>query len=155
MEALLGKAKFFEKNKKYEEALEVLSELCVINKTFWPAHIEKAKVHISNGEWDQALESLTTVLSKDKNNVEALRIYTYYLLSRENDMELVVEKLDELMAALQMNEEKNADLYYNISRLFARYCGRREVILLKTQQFIDMALAQQPENAAYHSELGT
>jgi len=41
-----------------------------------------------------------TVLSKDKNNVEALRIYTYYLLSRENDMELVIEKLDELMIAL-------------------------------------------------------
>ena len=100
MEALLGKAKFFERNKKYEEALEVLSELCVINKTFWPAHIEKAKVHISNGEWDQALEALTTVLAKDKTNVEALRIYTYYLLSRENDMELVIEKLDELMLAL-------------------------------------------------------
>ena len=63
--------------------------------------VEKAKVHISNGEWDQALEALTSVLSKDKSNVEALRIYTYYLLSRENDMELVTEKMDELMLALQ------------------------------------------------------
>jgi hypothetical protein len=52
LEALLGKAKFFEKNKKYDECLEVLSELCVVNKTFWPAQVEKAKVHISNGEWD-------------------------------------------------------------------------------------------------------
>lgn len=102
------------------------------NNNFWPAIIEKAKVHISNGEWDNALEDLTQVLSKDKMNVEALRIYTYYLLSRENDMELIVEKLDELMAAVQMNEDRNADYYYNISRLFARYCGRREVILNKT-----------------------
>jgi len=47
-------------------------------------------------------------------------------------MELIVEKLDELMLALQKNEDRNADLYYNISRLFARYCGRREVILNKT-----------------------
>jgi tetratricopeptide repeat protein 21B len=132
IEALLGKAKFFEKNKKYEECLEVISELCVTNKDFWPAHIEMAKVHISNGEWDNALEDLMTVLAKDKQNVEALRIYAYYLLSRENDMELIVEKLDDLMAALQKNEDRNADLYYNISRLFARYCGRREVILNKT-----------------------
>jgi len=155
LEALLGKAKFFEKNKKYDECLEVLSELCVVNKTFWPAQVEKAKVHISNGEWDQALEALTTVLVKDKSNVEALRIYTYYLLSRENDMELVTEKMDELMLALQQREEKNADLFYNISRLFARYCGRRHEIINKTLQFMDVALSQQPENAVYHTELGT
>ena len=120
------------KNKKYEECLEVISELCVTNKDFWPATIEKAKIHISNGEWDNALEDLMSVLAKDKNNVEANRIYAYYLLSRENDMELIVEKLDDLMVALKMNEDRNADLYYNISRLFARYCGRREVILNKT-----------------------
>jgi tetratricopeptide repeat protein 21B len=104
----------------------------VTNKDFWPATIEKAKIHISNGEWDNALEDLMSVLAKDKNNVEANRIYAYYLLSRENDMELIVEKLDDLMVALKMNEDRNADLYYNISRLFARYCGRREVILNKT-----------------------
>ena len=30
---------------------------------------------------------------KDRTNVEALRIYTFYLLTRENDMEYVSEKL--------------------------------------------------------------
>jgi hypothetical protein len=78
----------------------VISELCVINKDFWPAVIEKAKVHISNGEWDNALEDLMQVISKDKYNVEANRIYAYYLLSRENDSELICEKMDDLLTAM-------------------------------------------------------
>lgn len=51
--------------------------------------IEKAKIHIYNGEWDQAVEAITGVLAFDKSNTEALRIYIFYLLARENDAELV------------------------------------------------------------------
>ena len=42
-----------------------------------------------NGEWDQAVEAITGVLATDRNNTEALRIYIFYLLARENDTELV------------------------------------------------------------------
>ena len=35
-------------------------------------------------------------------------MYVFYLLSRENNTELVLEKMDELFSALQMNEPKNA-----------------------------------------------
>lgn len=85
-----------------------------------------------NGDWEQALETVQKVLVKDRQNVEALRIYSFYLLTRENDIEYVLEKLDELIMAMKFNEAKNADLFYNMSRLFARYCGRRDTILQKT-----------------------
>jgi hypothetical protein len=65
------------------------------------------------------------VLIKDRNNVEALRIYTFYLLTRENDIDYVIEKLEELIQAMKYNEQNNSDLFYNMSRLFARYCGRK------------------------------
>ena len=85
-----------------------------------------------NGDWEQALETVQKVLVKDRQNVEALRIYSFYLLTRENDIEYVLEKLDELIMAMKFNEAKNADLFYNMSRLFARYCGRRDTVLEKT-----------------------
>ena len=66
---------------------------------------------------------------KDRTNVEALRIYTFYLLTRENDMDYVSEKLDELIKAMKSNEGRNAELFYNMARLFARYCGRRSTII--------------------------
>lgn len=85
-----------------------------------------------NGDWEQALETVQKVLVKDRQNVEALRIYSFYLLTRENDIDYVLEKLDELVMAMKFNEAKNADLFYNMSRLFARYCGRRDTVLEKT-----------------------
>ena len=67
----------------------------------------------------------------DKNNVEALRIYIFYLLTRESDVEAVISKMDNLFDAMKISEPKNAELYYNLSRLFARYSGRKEEVLKK------------------------
>ena len=153
LESMLGKAKVFEKTKKYDLALEILSEIAIQNKDFFPALLEKTKIHMVNGDWEQALETVQKVLVKDRQNVEALRIYSFYLLTRENDIDYVQEKLDELINAMKFNEPRNADLFYNMSRLFARYCGRRDVILERTLKMLDEAILLQPENADYHSEI--
>lgn len=75
-------------------------------------------------------------------------------MARENDEELVLSKLDELTLAMRQNEGKNADMFYNVSRLFARYCGRKESILKKTQSMLDYAIALQPDNSNYLTESG-
>lgn len=151
---MLGRAKVYEKVKKYDVALEILSEVTVTFKNFNPALIEKAKIHIFNGDWDQALETIQKVLLDERQNVEALRIYIFYLLSRETDLELVLEKMNDLMEAMRVQEPKNAELYYNLSKLFARFCGRKEVILKKTLSMLDIAIGLQPENSFFHAEIG-
>ena len=88
LEALLGRAK------RYDECLGTLSEVTVMYPNFQPALIEKGKIHIQNGEWDAAMENVSAVIIKDRNNVEALRIYCFYLLAREYDQELLEEKFD-------------------------------------------------------------
>jgi len=55
---MLGKAKFHEKQKKYDAALEALSEVAIQNQNFFPALLEKTKIHMVNGDWEQALESV-------------------------------------------------------------------------------------------------
>lgn len=140
--------------KKYDECLEVISEISVCFPNFIYAVIEKAKIDIYNGEWDQAIECITNVIIQDRNNVEALRIYVFILMARENDDDLVLSKLDELTLAMRQNEGKNAELFYNVSRLFARYCGRKETFLKKTQQMLDYAIAQQPDNSNFLTESG-
>lgn len=121
---------------------------------FKPALIEKGKIHIQNGEWDNAVECVTSVILKDRNNVEALRIYCFFLLAREYDPELLQEKFDSLQNALRNSEGRNSDLIYNIARLFARFCGRKPEVLQRTLQLLDMAIVLQPENAAYLTEVG-
>jgi hypothetical protein len=75
-------------------------------------------------------------------------------MARETDDELIVSKIDELIIALRKNESKNADMFYNISRLFARYCGRKASVLKKTQILMDYASTIQPDNATFMSEIG-
>ena len=55
---MLGRAKVFEKLKKYDIALEILSEVGIIYKDFLPALIEKSRIHIFNGDWEQSLETI-------------------------------------------------------------------------------------------------
>ena len=136
----MGRAKIFEKQKKYDVSLEILSEVNVCYKSFNPAFIEKSKIHIFNGDWDQALETIQKVMIEERQNVEALRIYIFYLLSRETDIDQVVEKMNDLFEAMRTQEPKNAELYYNLSRLFARFCGRKEAVLKKTMQMLDLAI---------------
>ena len=57
-----------------------------------------------------------------------------------------------MMDSLRVQEPRNGELYYNLSRLFARYCGRRAEVLEKTQQLLEMAISMQPENSAFHAE---
>lgn len=116
--------------------------------------IEKGKIHIQNGEWDNAMECVSQVIFKDRTNVEALRIYCFYLLAREYDPEMLQEKFDELQNALRNAEGRNSDLIFNISKVFARFCGRKPEVLQRTLQLLDMALVLQPENAGYQTEVG-
>jgi hypothetical protein len=53
-------------------------------------------------------------------------MYIFYLLSRESNIELVDEKMEDLKRSFNINEPKNAELYYKYAKLFARICGRKE-----------------------------
>jgi hypothetical protein len=72
---------------------------------------------------------------------------------RENDEKHLISKLEDLLNSLRQNEGKNGDMYYNISRLFARYSSRRECILKKTLVMMEFAIMLQPDNAEYLTEI--
>lgn len=55
---MLGRAKVFEKAKKYESAVDILSEACICFPNFLPSVIEKAKLHHQNGEFEQSLDAI-------------------------------------------------------------------------------------------------
>lgn len=68
-------------------------------------------------------------------------MYIFYLLSRESNIELVDEKMEDLKRSFNINEPKNAELYYKYAKLFARICGRKEQIIKKTMEMVDRACA--------------
>lgn len=55
---MLGEVKIYEKVKKYDAATQMLSEASVLFPKFMPVLVEKAKIHIQNGEWEQASDAI-------------------------------------------------------------------------------------------------
>jgi tetratricopeptide repeat protein 21B len=131
-----------------------MTEIQINYKDFTPASNIKARLLIINNEWDQVLETIQKTLMYEPTDIEALRVYIFYLLSRENDPDALMEKFDELSNAFEMHEPKNAELHYNYSRLFARVCGRNKEILDRAMRLIHKAIALQPENSDFNTELG-
>ena len=153
LEALLGKTSYYEKTKKYSLAIEAITDVTISYKDFAPANNIKAKLHIISAEWELVLDTAQKVLYYDQYNIEAIRVYIFYLLSRENDNEALIEKFDELFLAFNKHESKNAEAYYNYSKLFARICGRRTDVLKKAHELVEKACSLRPENCKYTSEL--
>jgi len=130
LEALLGRSAYYEITKKYNVAIEIITEVTIAYKDFTPANIIKAKLHILNAEWELVIETIQKVLQYDEYNIEALRIYIFYLLSREKDTDSLMDKFSDLSMAFNQQEAKNADAYYSYSKLFARICSR-DIDILK------------------------
>lgn len=154
LDALLGRAAYYEKKKQYPVAIEIITEITIQYRDFTPAQNIKARLHIINGEWDTVLETISKTLMFEPNNIEAIRIYIFYLLSRETDDESLTEKFDELTQAFEQTESNNAELHCTYARLFSRICGRKKSILNRCMTLVEKACLLSPDNSDYTSELG-
>ena len=57
VQALLGKAKYFELRHNYSGALELVNQVVVGQQSFLPALSEKMKLQLALQDWDQTLEA--------------------------------------------------------------------------------------------------
>ena len=57
LDALLGRAAYYEKKKNYQAAIEIMTEIQINYRDFIPASNIKARLHIINAEWDSVLET--------------------------------------------------------------------------------------------------
>lgn len=120
LEALLGKTRHLVIKKDYDAALECLNQAIVIYPWFLPAVVEKAKVHLSQNEWDSATEMCDKVLEQDPADIESLRLITLMALTRDCNPTAAAANLAKLVNALDHYEPRNAQLYVRISQPFAR-----------------------------------
>ena len=152
LEAIMGKAKYFELKKQYSKALDNLTQAIVIYPWFLPALADKAKMLMMMGDWDQALETTERVLQQDPFDIEALRISSMYSLTRDGDSAKASEKISKLLESVDRHEPKNAELYYHIARPLARLSGRKPPVLNATLDLIGRARKLAPMDSKYVTE---
>uniref|UniRef100_A0A667H581 Tetratricopeptide repeat protein 21B n=1 Tax=Lynx canadensis TaxID=61383 RepID=A0A667H581_LYNCA len=152
--ALLGKAQCLEMRQNYSGALDTVNQIIVNFPSFLPAFVKKMKLQLALQDWDQTVETAQRLMLQDNQNVEALRILALYYLCREGDIEKAATKLENLENALDATEPQNAQLFYKITVAFSRTCGRSQLILRKVQTLLQRALALNPEQSEFATELG-
>lgn len=77
-----------------------------------------------------------------------------YLLCRESNSNLLSSRLRELLDSVDRGEPKFPNLYYEISCLLTRLCGKNEEVLELSSTFLDRAMKLNSEESRYMSEMG-
>jgi tetratricopeptide repeat protein 21B len=162
LEAMMGRAKYYENTGKFTESLESLNQAIVLYQWFHPALSEKAKVLVRMGDWDQAYDTAERVIQRDRQDIEALRIMLLHALLRsssngdggdgDTSTQRVVKLISRLTESLERHEPMNADLYFECSRPLARLASRRSEILKLTLALVKRAQKLKPAESTYVTE---
>jgi len=179
--ALLGRSKYYERSaksdataaavslsgsnaaaassrKKWDRVLDDLNQVIVAYPNFMPAILEKARVLMLQGQWDESLLQAQRVLKRDPKDVSALRLAVLFHLTRESlggkGGAAIANKLNELMEAIEYNEPNNHALMYDVAQLVCRLANRNKNILRLTLVLIERACRMEPQSSAYLTEQG-
>ena len=154
IDALFGKAKYFELCGNYDEAKDTLSALVVCYGKFSPPFIEKSKVELAVQDWEQADETINRIISFDGKNIEALKFKILQNVCRKGAYEEAALQLRNLYGELEKVEPKNAHQFIVNAQLFSRICGRDAHILEATAMFAEKAASIASINSMAMAEVG-
>nr|CAD7199018.1 unnamed protein product [Timema douglasi] len=139
MDAIFGKVRYLEMQKKYDDAIGHLNQLVVRYPSFSPPLIEKMKNQLALMDIDQAVETANRILSGEPHCVEALKVKVLVVICRDGNYEEGALSLRRFFTELETNEPKNAELFAENAKLFSRICGRNHSILAETYRLAEKA----------------
>ncbi|PNW81978.1 hypothetical protein CHLRE_06g268800v5 [Chlamydomonas reinhardtii] len=149
LQALLGKAKIMELKKQLGPCLDVLTEINVRFGWFVPALVEKTRMLMMLGDWEQVTETLQRVLAADQQNIMAQAWNCMISLTREGNNKQAAKQLQDLFSSMNRQEPKNAELFFRVARPFGRLACSDPTLLGITYLMADRAAQLRPEMAAY------
>jgi len=156
LETSLAKATYFGMVKQFEFALEQLNH--AIGAQSWlPALLEKAKLLMAIGDWEQASETIGQAIQHTDGCIGALRLSALHAAIREADDNVVIREIRALAKALEQFETANSELALQTGKALARVTGsrRRQVTLVISTDITEkLAVGINSVNADYIAELG-
>ncbi|XP_056435886.1 tetratricopeptide repeat protein 21B isoform X2 [Gadus chalcogrammus] len=152
--ALMGKAQYFQYRQNYSGSLEVISQVIAGAPGFLPAAIKKMKLLLSLQDWEQTIDAAHSLLQKDVNNLEALRMLALHSLCRDGDISETARRLSSLLTGLDLLEPNNPQMSYRMSLAFSRTCGRSDKVLQLTGRMVERAFSRAPRDCEVATEMG-
>lgn len=89
----MGKARVMEIRKNYQGCLDVLAEVIVRFDWYVPALVEKTRLLLALGDWEQVLENIARILASDAFNIPALCYHALHTLTRDGNSKVALKHL--------------------------------------------------------------
>ena len=109
--------------KQYLSALDFLNQAVAL-QSWSPALLEKAKVLVHLGDWEQAAETLQRVLQQNEGSMEGLRLNVLMHMVQQADDQVTQELLRRMIKSMEIYEGLNADLFYKTARTLSHLAGQ-------------------------------
>lgn len=154
IDAALGLAAYYERRCSFDRALNILNQVIVSYPSFTPALVVKARLLMSAEDWEQALETTSRILARDKNNVEAIALEALHALVKDANYTVACTHLKALYSAVEEKEPRNATLIFSFARAFSRLSADNLPLLNATSKFAEQACILDPTNGDYVAEIG-
>ncbi|XP_001655859.2 tetratricopeptide repeat protein 21B isoform X2 [Aedes aegypti] len=154
IDANIGQVRYHQLNNDFEAAITVLNRLSVRYPELNIPLIEKMRCHLSNWNWENAVETSTRILNLEPTNLEALQVKILILVAKDGNYTSSLSALQYLFTTMEKIEPANGDLFMQTGQLFSRICGRNASILSHTYSFVEKAYKLNSSNAKYITELG-
>ena len=161
LDALMGRVKVLEASFQTQGAMDVLNHVIARFPNFVPAKSEKAKTRMAAGDWDAAMDTAGEILdsAEGREDITALRVRAFHALSMEGAGEAAKRAVRDVLGAVDAREPRNAGLYLDCARDFARVSGGNESILSSCALMLERAEKIAPDRvdvvkeAAYQQQL--
>jgi tetratricopeptide (TPR) repeat protein len=143
----MGGFKCLERMKENEEILDAFQEIAPLFQTFYPLYIEKCRIFLNNGDYENAIDYIKSKVSI--KHFEIYKILSICDLIYNGDFSSSLINLDKMWDLMISQEPKNPDLYYNNAQLFSRICDRKVDIIKKCEKMIDRSIEYSPKNTKF------
>ncbi|XP_028966731.1 tetratricopeptide repeat protein 21B-like [Galendromus occidentalis] len=150
-EAIFGKAEALKRAGDLHKALDVVNQGVVSFPGNLPSILEKMKVHMAMGDWEQVVDTSNRALSMDTNCVQAQRFQVVHLLCKMNNVKEAQRKIREVLASLDIVEPRNSWLYYETASIFIVVSGRQQQILEQCLVLMEKATSFSPKNSTFET----
>lgn len=117
---LMGKIEFFMMKQNESSALDIVHQILLIYPHFTPALLMKMKIFMALRDWEQTEDIALRVLQRDAQDLKALQMLTVIAAVKDGDMELVKQRLQALVCALELREPCNPSLHVEITAVISR-----------------------------------
>ncbi|KAJ1446031.1 hypothetical protein M885DRAFT_452913 [Pelagophyceae sp. CCMP2097] len=154
LDVLMARAAYYDAVGEPRKALDELHQAVASQASFVPALVEKAKLLVFQGDWDQAMEACARVLALNERNCDALKLVLLCdLTQKAASSEVVVDQIRAVGKSLDRYEPRNAALYLSTAKTLARVSSRKPAVLKAVMALTEKAATLRPGDSTYSIEL--